>query len=261
VNTSTSVLAEAPDPDRARVRAQRSLRLHDGCCPAGDLPESRNWVFSALERKERPCDSIHRCVCAASLMVSLVAAVVTLSAFAQKRVPDSGAATAAATVAGIECSRIAELGYDKAGEPSCRLRSRRMWSRAARRTRIRMARARLTQFPLQRRERQHDYRRRTFPAVTQSESSVWTAMAQPSLSTYNDSRTAPANYSGVSVSTDGPASRSAGSARRRLPAATGPTSAIRFWSTTRKLLKMVRRVISRPVVAVRGSVYGRLPMA
>ncbi len=44
----------------------------------------------------------------------------------------------------------------------------------------------------------------TFPRVTQSESMVWsTADGQTIVVNYNDSNTAPSNYSGVSVSVDG----------------------------------------------------------
>jgi hypothetical protein len=42
-----------------------------------------------------------------------------------------------------------------------------------------------------------------FPHVTQSESMVWSSDGQTIVVNYNDSNTAPANYSGVSVSTDG----------------------------------------------------------
>jgi hypothetical protein len=43
----------------------------------------------------------------------------------------------------------------------------------------------------------------TIPAVTQSESVVWTSDGTTIVVNYNDSRTAPNNYSGVSVSHDG----------------------------------------------------------
>ncbi len=43
----------------------------------------------------------------------------------------------------------------------------------------------------------------TFPKVTQSESMVWSSDGTTIVVNYNDSRTSPSNYSGVSVSTDG----------------------------------------------------------
>jgi BNR repeat-like domain len=43
----------------------------------------------------------------------------------------------------------------------------------------------------------------TYPHVTQSESTVWSSDGQTIVVNYNDSNTAPANFSGVSVSTDG----------------------------------------------------------
>ncbi|PYU86714.1 MAG: hypothetical protein DMG08_29350, partial [Acidobacteria bacterium] len=46
----------------------------------------------------------------------------------------------------------------------------------------------------------------TYPSVTQSESMVWSSDGNTIVVNYNDSRTAPGNYSGVSVSTDGGAS-------------------------------------------------------
>src|SRR5881296_3829577 len=42
-----------------------------------------------------------------------------------------------------------------------------------------------------------------YPSVTQSESMVWSSDGNTIVVNYNDSRTAPNNYSGVSVSTDG----------------------------------------------------------
>lgn len=42
-----------------------------------------------------------------------------------------------------------------------------------------------------------------FPHVTQSESTVWSSDGMTIVVNYNDSRTAPSNYSGLSVSTDG----------------------------------------------------------
>jgi 6-phosphogluconolactonase len=53
----------------------------------------------------------------------------------------------------------------------------------------------------------------TYPKVTQSESMVWSSDGQTIVVNYNDSSTSPANYSGVSVSTDGGATF-----RRLLPA-------------------------------------------
>src|SRR5881396_731201 len=46
----------------------------------------------------------------------------------------------------------------------------------------------------------------TYPSVTQSESTVWSSDGNTIVVNYNDSRTAPGNYSGVSVSTNGGAS-------------------------------------------------------
>src|SRR5438034_7891984 len=43
----------------------------------------------------------------------------------------------------------------------------------------------------------------TYPSVTQSESTVWSSDGNTIVVNYNDSRTAPGNYSGVSVSTNG----------------------------------------------------------
>src|SRR5207247_10874100 len=110
------------------------------------------------------------------------------------------------TTTGPDCSRIAELGIDKQqnlraasiriacgleapGEPGVVSAAPEVPSPLAAPTNVNTITG-----------------TETYTSVTQSESMVWSSDGNTIVVNYNDSRTAPGNYSGVSVSTDGGAS-------------------------------------------------------
>lgn len=131
-------------------------------------------------------------------------AVLLLSAIGQNAVADQAPpAQPPPTVMGVECSRIAELGIDKQANlraasirVACGLEAPgepRVVSPAVEGLGPLVAPANVNTIT----------GAENYPKVTQSESMVWSSDGQTIVVNYNDSRTSPSNYSGVSVSTDG----------------------------------------------------------
>src|SRR6266571_2635042 len=148
---------------------------------------------------------IHRSVVVVFLLLGLATiAVVLLSAIGQNASTDQAlAAQQPETITGADCSRIAELGIDKQqnlraayiriacgleapGEPGVVSAAPEVPSPLAAPVNVNTITG-----------------TETYPHVTQSESMVWSSDGATIVVNYNDSRTAPSNYSGASVSTDG----------------------------------------------------------
>jgi len=148
---------------------------------------------------------IQRSVVVVLLLLGIATiAVVLLSAVGQNVVADQApAAQQPEIITGADCSRIAELGIDKQqnlraayiriacgleapGEPGVVSAAPEVPSPLAAPVNVNTITG-----------------TETYPHVTQSESMVWSSDGATIVVNYNDSRTAPSNYSGVSVSTDG----------------------------------------------------------
>src|SRR5947208_3425516 len=148
---------------------------------------------------------IHRSVVVVLPLLGIATiAVVLLSAVGQKASTDQAlAAQQPETITGADCSRIAELGIDKQsnlraasirvacgleapGEPGVASAAPEALGPLAAPTDVDTVTG-----------------TETYPHVTQSESMVWSSDGNTIVVNYNDSRTAPNNYSGVSVSTNG----------------------------------------------------------
>src|SRR5437762_1684250 len=137
-------------------------------------------------------------------MIKLLALPVVLglaSLLPTTTTPQSRSITIAGAV--IDCSRIQELGIDRqanlraarirvlcglenSGEPAAGTGATETTNEAAAVTNVNTITG-----------------TETYPSVTQSESTVWSSDGNTIVVNYNDSRTAPGNYSGVSVSTNG----------------------------------------------------------
>src|SRR5438552_4146253 len=148
---------------------------------------------------------IQRSVVVVLLLLGIATiAVVLLSAVGQNASTDQAlAAQQPETVMGADCSRIAELGIDK--QQNLRAASIRVACglEAPGEPGVASAAAETPGELVASADVNTITGTETYPHVTQSESMVWSSDGNTIVVNYNDSRTAPNNYSGVSVSTDG----------------------------------------------------------